>query len=110
MTYTKEELDVHLSRLKGWELVEERFIERKFTFSSFLKGISFVGEVAAISEAFNHHPLITIDYRVVTLRLTSWDEGYLTAVDMKEAKQYNDVFEKMCSNEKDHDVKTMKSK
>ena len=110
MTYTKEEVDVHLSQLKGWELVEERFIERRFIFSSFMKGISFVDEVAAISEAFNHHPLITIDYQNVILRLTSWDEGYLTAVDMKEAKQYNEAFEKMCANERNHDAGIVKSR
>jgi 4a-hydroxytetrahydrobiopterin dehydratase len=100
VTYTKEEVDVHLSQLKGWKLVDECFIERRFVFSSFMKGISFVDEVATISEAFNHHPLITIDYLNVILRLTTWDMGYLTAVDMKEAKQYNEVFEKMCASDR----------
>ncbi|MEC0093394.1 4a-hydroxytetrahydrobiopterin dehydratase [Paenibacillus macquariensis] len=100
MSYTKEQVDAHLNLLKGWTLVEERFIERKYVFYSFMKGISFVDEVATISEAFNHHPLITINYKTVTLRLTSWDAGYLTAIDMKEAQQYNEAFEKMCSSER----------
>lgn len=100
VSYTKEQVDAHLNLLKGWTLVEERFIERKYVFYSFMKGISFVDEVATISEAFNHHPLITINYKTVTLRLTSWDAGYLTAIDMKEAQQYNEAFEKMCSSER----------
>ncbi|MNW60592.1 pterin-4-alpha-carbinolamine dehydratase [compost metagenome] len=62
-------------------------------------GIAFVDEVAAISEAFNHHPYITIDYKTVTLRLTSWDDGGITAVDIKEAHQYNEAFEKACSGD-----------
>lgn len=110
MAYTKEEVDAHLSLLKGWKLVEERFIERKFTFSSFMKGISFVDEVATVSEAFNHHPLITINYKTVILRLTSWDEGYLTAIDIKEAQQYNEAFEKMYACEKEREAEMMKNK
>ncbi|EBD8094962.1 4a-hydroxytetrahydrobiopterin dehydratase, partial [Salmonella enterica] len=39
-------------------------------------------------------PFITIDYTTVTLRLTSWDEGGITSVDIKEAEQYNEAFEK----------------
>ncbi|AOZ94677.1 4a-hydroxytetrahydrobiopterin dehydratase [Paenibacillus crassostreae] len=110
MTYTREEVDVHLSQLTGWSLVNERFIERRFTFSSFMRGISFVDKVATISEAFNHHPLITIDYKTVILRLTSWDAGYLTEIDIKEAKQYNEVFEKMCISESLNNGGVLKSK
>lgn len=110
MTYTKEQLDAHMNLLKGWKLVEERFIERKYIFSSFMKGISFVDEVATISEAFNHHPLITINYKTVILRLTSWDEGYLTAIDMKEARQYNEAYEKMCASEREREAEMMKHK
>ena len=62
-----------------------------------MKGIAFVDEVAAISEAFNHHPFITIDYTTVTLRLTSWDAGGITSVDIKEAGQYNEAYDKMRS-------------
>ena len=95
MTYTEEELQAHLESLEGWELEEGRWIVRKYNFPSFMKGIAFVDEVAAISEAFNHHPFITIDYKTVTLRLTSWEQGGITALDIKEAQQYNEAYDKM---------------
>ncbi|ADM68002.1 4a-hydroxytetrahydrobiopterin dehydratase [Paenibacillus sp. SEL3] len=98
MPFTQEEIEAHLEKLEGWELEEGRWIVRKYNFSSFMKGIAFVDEVAAISEAFNHHPFITIDYKTVTLRLTSWDDGGIMAVDIKEAQQYNEAFEKMRSS------------
>ncbi|MBP2002771.1 4a-hydroxytetrahydrobiopterin dehydratase [Paenibacillus shirakamiensis] len=94
MPFTPQEVEVHLEQLEGWEMEEERWIIRKFTFSSFMKGIAFVDEVAAISEAFNHHPFITIDHRTVTLRLTSWEVGGITGIDIKEAAQYNEAFDK----------------
>ncbi|GGA53038.1 4a-hydroxytetrahydrobiopterin dehydratase [Paenibacillus physcomitrellae] len=97
MPFSPEEVEAHLQKLEGWELEEGRWIVRKFNFSSYMKGIAFVTEVAAISEAFEHHPFITIDYKVVTLRLTSWEEGGITGVDIKEAQQYNEAFEKMRS-------------
>lgn len=95
MTYTEEELQTHLESLEGWELEEGRWIVRKYNFPSFMKGIAFVDEVAAISEAFNHHPFITIDYKTVTLRLTSWEQGGITTLDIKEAQQYNEAYDKM---------------
>ncbi|MDR0269281.1 4a-hydroxytetrahydrobiopterin dehydratase [Paenibacillus sp.] len=100
MVYTEEEVEAHLAKLEGWQVEERRWIVRKFIFASFMKGISFVDEVATISEAFDHHPFITIDYKNVTLRLTSRDEGGITALDIKEAHQFNELFEKMRSGEK----------
>ncbi|WP_054955417.1 4a-hydroxytetrahydrobiopterin dehydratase [Paenibacillus dakarensis] len=94
MLYTQQEVETHLEQLEGWELEQGRWIIRKYTFPSFMKGIAFVDQVAAISEAFGHHPYITIDYKTVTLRLTSWDDGGITAVDIKEAQQFNEVYEK----------------
>lgn len=99
MPFTPQEVEAHLINLEGWEMEEERWIVRKYVFSNFMKGIAFVDEVAAISEAFNHHPFITIDHKTVTLRLTSWEAGGITAVDIKEAQQYNEAFEKAWSAE-----------
>ncbi|MEC0307166.1 4a-hydroxytetrahydrobiopterin dehydratase [Paenibacillus lautus] len=99
MLYTQQEVEAHLEKLESWEFEQGRWIVRKYTFSSFMKGIAFVDEVAAISEAFGHHPYITIDYKVVTLRLTSWDDGGITAVDIKEAQQFNEAYEKSRSKD-----------
>ncbi|MFI2859198.1 4a-hydroxytetrahydrobiopterin dehydratase [Paenibacillus sp. JSM ZJ436] len=99
MLYTQQEVEAHLEKLEGWELEQGRWIIRKYTFPSFMKGMAFVDEVAAISEAFDHHPYITIDFKTVTLRLTSWNEGGITALDIKEAQQFNEVYEKRRSAE-----------
>ncbi|GAB6992622.1 4a-hydroxytetrahydrobiopterin dehydratase [Paenibacillus pini] len=100
MVYTEEEVKAHVKKLEGWEFIEGQWIIRKYIFSNFMKGIAFVDEVAAISEAFDHHPFITIDYKTVTLRLTSLDEGGITALDIREAHQYNELFIKMRCGDK----------
>lgn len=93
MLLTEEELREQLSKLEGWKL-EENFMVRKYMFSQYMKGIAFVDEVATISEAFEHHPHITIDYKTVTLRLKSSDEGGITALDVRAAHEFNEAFEK----------------
>jgi 4a-hydroxytetrahydrobiopterin dehydratase len=56
-------------------------LERTFELASFAAAIAFVGRVADLAEAENHHPDIAIDYRKVTLRWTTHDAGGITARD-----------------------------
>ncbi|KAA1178961.1 4a-hydroxytetrahydrobiopterin dehydratase [Paenibacillus sp. FSL H8-0261] len=93
MLFTEEELREQISKLEGWKL-EENTMVRKYMFSQYMKGIAFVDEVATISEAFDHHPHITIDYKIVTLRLKSNEEDGITALDIREAHEFNEAFEK----------------
>lgn len=91
--FTDEELAEQMGKLGGWKL-DKGALTRKFMFNEFMKGIAFVDEVAAISEAFDHHPHITVDYKTVTLRLASNEEGGVTALDIREAHEFNEAFEK----------------
>ncbi|QWU16381.1 4a-hydroxytetrahydrobiopterin dehydratase [Paenibacillus sophorae] len=95
MLLTDGELREQVGKLEGWRL-ESGAMVRKYMFSDFMKGIAFVDEVATISEAFDHHPHITIDYKTVILRLaTSEEDGIgITALDVREAHEFNEAFEK----------------
>jgi 4a-hydroxytetrahydrobiopterin dehydratase len=42
----------------------------------------------------NHHPFISIDYKLVTLKITSWKARGLTDLDISLAKQYDAIYEK----------------
>ncbi|MNL72614.1 pterin-4-alpha-carbinolamine dehydratase [compost metagenome] len=50
--------------------------------------------MAAISEAFEHHPHITVDYKTVFLRLSAAEEEGLTTQDIRQAHEFNEAFEK----------------
>ncbi|WP_025692992.1 4a-hydroxytetrahydrobiopterin dehydratase [Paenibacillus zanthoxyli] len=95
MLLTDGELREQVGKLEGWRLDSGAMV-RKYMFSDFMKGIAFVDEVATISEAFDHHPHITIDYKTVILRLaTSEEDGTgITALDVREAHEFNEAFEK----------------
>ncbi|SEU32077.1 4a-hydroxytetrahydrobiopterin dehydratase [Paenibacillus sp. NFR01] len=92
MQLTEEELREKLGMLEGWKL-EQGDLVRRYMFNEYMKGIAFVDEVAAISEAFERHPHITIDYKTVILRLAAEDRG-LTALEIREAREFNEAFEK----------------
>jgi len=87
---TEPETEEALRELEGWKLEEEgKRIVRTRIFPSFTEAVEFVNRVAAIAEALDHHPFIGIDYRRVTLRLTTWHSGGLTALDVESAKAYD---------------------
>ncbi len=87
---TEKELEEAGSELEGWKVEENgKWLVRGRVFPTFMDAIAFVGKVAAVAEEKNHHPLIGIDYKRVTLRLTTWHSGGLTALDVESAKAYD---------------------
>lgn len=87
---TDEELQSELNSLAGWKLEEDgKWIAKRYLFPSFPEAVAFVNKVADIAEAQNHHPFISIDYRKVALRLTTWHSGGLTRLDIDAARAYD---------------------
>jgi len=88
---TETEIQQRLLGVEGWVL-DGKLIARRYRFHSFPAAIRFVNAVADIAERRNHHPFIEIDYKVVTLRLTSWHAGGLTEADFAEAKEADHLY------------------
>ena len=86
------EIQERLQIVIKWKLVDEKWIERKYRFLDYLNGIDFVQQVAILSEHSNHHPFISIDYKVVTLKITSWNAKGLTALDFELANKYDELY------------------
>jgi len=70
----------------GWKL-EGDAIRKQFVFESFMPAIGFVNRVAELAEAADHHPDIMINYRKVTLVLSTHSEGGLTQKDFALARK-----------------------
>jgi 4a-hydroxytetrahydrobiopterin dehydratase len=87
---TEEEVGEKLKLTAGWSLQDLKWIVKKYRFAGFLDGIAFVQEVGRIAELeLDHHPMIAIDYKMVTLRLTSWNAGGLTELDFEAARRFD---------------------
>jgi 4a-hydroxytetrahydrobiopterin dehydratase len=87
---TETEVEQGLQSLSGWQVEEGKRIVKKYVFPSFPEAIAFVNKVAHHAERMNHHPFISIDYRRVTIRLTTWHSGGITGLDMQSAKAYDE--------------------
>lgn len=64
-----------------WENIEDKALKRLFKFPSFKQAIEFVNRVANLAEEEGHHPDITINYKKVTLKLTTHAIGGLSEND-----------------------------
>ena len=67
---TEDELFCELSQ---WELERSTIhrLTKQFSFSTFMEAIGFVNSIAIVAEDEDHHPSIRVDYRKVTIELTT---------------------------------------
>jgi 4a-hydroxytetrahydrobiopterin dehydratase len=93
MKLSDEQIRGKLTRAEGWQLEETKWIVKKYRFREYLEAIRFVERVAQAAERLNHHPFIAIDYKLVTLRLTSWHAGGLTELDFTAAEEFDLTFD-----------------
>ena len=83
---TTEAVQVALKKLPGWSL-KDGAIGKQYTWPSFPEAIKFVNQVADLAEQADHHPDILINYRRVTLTLSTHSEGGITQKDFDLAAQ-----------------------
>jgi 4a-hydroxytetrahydrobiopterin dehydratase len=84
---TNEAIAQRLISLPNWE-VREGLLTKTFTLRSFAHGVLFIGAVAQLAEAANHHPDLSLHgYNRVTVALSTHSEGGLTEKDFGLATQ-----------------------
>ena len=83
---SEEEVTASLARAAGWERAGNE-ITRTVTLGDFRDAILYVGAVAHLAQAANHHPDIAIAWNKVTLTLSTHSAGGLTAADFTLAQQ-----------------------
>ena len=81
-----DEVRAALADLPGWERQGDEIV-KVYERPSFVDAIAFVGRVADLAEAANHHPDLDIRYRKVRVALSTHDSGGLTALDLALAGQ-----------------------
>ncbi|WP_067618727.1 4a-hydroxytetrahydrobiopterin dehydratase [Alicyclobacillus acidiphilus] len=89
---SEEEIASKLTSLPTWTK-NGKMLEKRYRFGSFFDAIQFVNRVAELAEHMNHHPFISIDYKVVSIRLTSWHAGGLTVLDFDQAAMLDQIYD-----------------
>ncbi len=90
-TLSEAQIGNELKSLPGWEY-KENALSKLFRFKEFMDGIRFIGQVAEMAEAADHHPDMHINYTRVTFVCSTHSEGGVTEKDLRLAKQIEQAF------------------
>jgi 4a-hydroxytetrahydrobiopterin dehydratase len=88
-----EKLQYYLPAVPEWTLVDERMLERDFSFKDFKEALAFVNKVGALAEQEQHHPDIFLhNWRKVKITLTTHKIKGLFDNDFVMAVKINNLF------------------
>lgn len=88
----EEDIETWMKKVPEWE-VEDKTLVRVVEFDEFNEGIDFVDGVAEIAEEAQHHPDIDIRWTVITLRLTTHEQGGITSADFELASRIDNLID-----------------
>jgi len=88
-----EEILDNLSKLKGWDELNQDYIKKTFHFLDFKEALDFVNKISIIAEAQQHHPKIILTYGQVIIKLSTPNAEGITQKDFELAELIEEVFE-----------------
>ncbi|MFN3529377.1 MAG: 4a-hydroxytetrahydrobiopterin dehydratase [Bacteroidia bacterium] len=88
---SEKELQHQLAGLHGW-LLQHNALVQSFTFIDFRKAWGFMSEVAALAEAYGHHPDWRNVYNKVEITWTTHDLGGISQLDIDLAAHCTALF------------------
>jgi 4a-hydroxytetrahydrobiopterin dehydratase len=83
---TEDEITAGLDTVPGWERRQDTIVATVVR-ADFRDSLLYIGAVAYLAEAANHHPDVAISWNRVTLILSTHSAGGLTAADFELARQ-----------------------
>jgi 4a-hydroxytetrahydrobiopterin dehydratase len=86
MKLTDDQINQRLKSAEGWDQ-DGNQIRKTYQLESFPAALVFVNTVGHLAEAADHHPDILVQYRKVTLTLSTHSAGGLTDKDFDLATQ-----------------------
>ena len=93
----EKQIQDELSKLKGWVL-RKNIIEKDFTFETYLDGLNFVYAVGELAEDEGHHPEMSLGYKRVVIKLTTFAIGGLSENDFILASKIDEVHDNLISS------------
>jgi len=91
MASTLDDDEVDRRVPEGWERDRDEIV-RTYEFDDYLDGATFLGELAEIAEAENHHPEMILRWGEVEVRFTTHDAGGITEKDLRMAELCDDEY------------------
>lgn len=91
--FTKSQAQEYLGKVPGWQVdATGKMISREYRTKNFMAAVEFIGRVAALAEADNHHPDIHLTgYRNLRIELSTHAVGGLSENDFILAAKVNEL-------------------
>lgn len=70
---------------------ENNYLFKNIFFKDFAQAVAFIVQLAFIAEKLNHHPIITLDYNKVTLKLFTKETSSITEKDIALANAIDEL-------------------
>lgn len=84
-------LDLYKQLDKGWELIQEHHIEKKYVFKNFRQALDFTNKVGELAEKEGHHPDIHLSWGKVKLIIWTHKIDGLTESDFILAAKCDEI-------------------
>ena len=68
-------------QIEGWSVIEEHHLLKTFKFPDFCTALNFVNRVGEVAEQENHHPVITLTWGKVEIKIYTQKINGLTESD-----------------------------
>jgi 4a-hydroxytetrahydrobiopterin dehydratase len=82
-----------LGELRGWEIVEDRHLSKRYKFPNFADALEFVNRAALVAEREGHHPDIALGWGYAHLKIHTHAVGGLTENDFILAAKIDELQE-----------------
>lgn len=90
---SKNEIEIEVAKIQGWNITETGKISREFQFKNFVQAFGFMTKVAIEAEKMNHHPEWFNVYDRVKIELITHDLEGISTYDIKLAGTINKLYE-----------------
>ena len=91
-TLKPEEIEVFLKDLQdGWELKEDKFIEKTYKFKNFKEALKFTNIIGELAEEEGHHPDIFLSWGKVVVKLWTHKISGLHENDFIMASKFDNI-------------------
>lgn len=98
MPLSRNEAEVLLAQLQGWDLADDKRIHKTYKFRDFRAAMAFLNRMADVAEDEGHHPDFCVHYRLVNVTIWTHAIGGLSENDFILAAKIDQVKEAPVAN------------
>jgi 4a-hydroxytetrahydrobiopterin dehydratase len=88
---TGAEVEPLLAQLRGWRVVDEHHLSKRYEFANFADALDFVNRVGRVAETEGHHPDVSFGWGYAELTLYTHAIGGLSESDFILAAKIDEV-------------------